>query len=88
MFTVLIIGAIIAILVIALARPKPPGSAPSPSFPANPFSAATPAPPNRRMQLLSDRLQNVEDERLFSDTLDDLIASRPKPPARTAPIAI
>jgi hypothetical protein len=85
MFTVLIIGAIIAILVIALAKSKPPGSATSPSFPANPFSAAT--PPNRRMQLLSDRLQNVEDERLFNDTLDDLIASRPKP-ARTAPIAI
>jgi hypothetical protein len=93
MFTVLIVAAAIALVFLMFNKPKPPTSGPTPA-PVFDFSQlaavrqAEPASvPDRRMQLISKRLQDVEDERLTNDAIDDLIGTRPKPAARSAPAA-
>lgn len=93
MFTVMIIAAVLAIVFIFAIKPKPnkpsgPAPAPFDFSQLNPIRPADPAPvPDRRLQLISKRLQDVEDERITNDAIDDLIATRPKPATRSAPAA-
>lgn len=91
MFTVLIVAAAIALVFLMFNKPKPPTSGPTPApvFDFSQLAAVRTADPvpDRRMQLISKRLQDVEDERLTNDAIDDLIGTRPKPAARSAPAA-
>ena len=96
--TTLIIVAICVAALLYFTQKKPPG----PSGPAMVSSQSSPPvfdpwllasvkqvepSPDRRMQLLSRKLQEVSDERLMNDTLDDLGIARAKP-ARPAPAAV
>jgi hypothetical protein len=89
--TTLIIVAICVAALLYFTTKKPPGpSGPSPAavgpnvepgFDPSMFHAVKQVEqtPERRMQLLSRKLQEVSDERLMNDTLEDLGVLRPKP---------
>lgn len=97
--TTLIIVAICVAALLYFTQKKPPGPAgPSPAvvgpntepgFDPSMFHAVKQVEQSsdRRMQLISRKLQEVSDERLMNDTLDDLGIARAKP-SRPAPAAV
>ena len=100
--TTLIIVALCVAALLYFTQKKPPGPS-GPTGPAMVSSQSSPPPffdpsmfaavkqvepsPDRRMQLLSRKLQEVSDERLMNDTLEDLGIARVKP-SRPAPAAV
>jgi hypothetical protein len=97
--TTLIVVAICVAALLYFTQKKPPGpsgpamvasqSSPPPFFDPSMFAAVKQVEPSpdRRMQLLSRKLQEVSDERLMNDTLDDLGIARVKS-SRPAAVAV
>lgn len=86
MFTIAIVALCVAVLFYVATSKKPPAaSGHSPIFDvaqllrSSPSYPADEPKPERRIQLLSQKLQEVADERLMNDTLEDLGITRPKP---------
>lgn len=68
MFTLIVVAICVAALFFFNKKKPPFGPA-----------AVLEQEPERRIQLLTRKLQEVADERLMNDTLEDLGVSRPKP---------
>ena len=85
MFTIAIVALCVAVLFYVATSKKPPaasGSSPildiAQLVKSQSYQPDEPKP-ERRIQLLSQKLQEVADERLMNDTLEDLGVTRPKP---------
>jgi hypothetical protein len=89
MFIIAIVALAVAVL-YHFSRKPPTASGPSPILDVAQLVRSSPSyptdepKPERRIQLLSQRLQEVADERLMNDTLEDLGLTRSKP-ARPTP---
>lgn len=84
MFTLLIVAVCVAALLYFSKKKPPSASGPTPDFDPSMFATVrqfrqVEQEPERRIQLLSRKLQEVADERLMNDTLEDLGVTRPKP---------
>lgn len=81
MFTLLIVAICVAALLYFSKKKPPSASGPTPVFDPSMFATVRQVEqePERRIQLLSRKLQEVADERLMNDTLEDLGVTRPKP---------
>ena len=81
MFTLLIVAICVAALLYFSKKKPPSANGPTAVFDPAMFSAVRQVEqePERRIQLLSRKLQEVADERLMNDTLEDLGVTRPKP---------
>jgi len=81
MLTLLLVAICAAVLIYFTQKKPPSANGPSPAFDPSIFSTIRhpELEPERRIQLLSRKLQEVADERLMNDTLEDLGVSRPKP---------
>ena len=90
MFTLAIVAVCVAALFYFSKKKPPSDSGPSPVFDPSMFATARQTveqEPERRVQLLTRKLQEVADERLMNDTLEDLGVSRPKPSRPVPPSA-
>ena len=86
MFTLAIVAVCVAALFYFSKQKPPSASGRSPVFDPSMLATVRQAvehPTERRIQLLSQKLQEVADERLMNDTLDDLGITRKV--TRTAP---
>ena len=81
MSTLLVVAICAAVLIYFTKKKPPAASGPLPAFDPSMFATVRQVEqePERRIQLLSRKLQEVADERLMNDTLEDLGVARPKP---------
>lgn len=78
MFTIAIVALCVVALLAFYRKPKPPTAGGQPQVLDFLQAAAPMQSPDRRMELVSKKLQEVADERLMNETLDDLGVARAK----------